>query len=226
MIRSLLNPKQYALLYQLGKPTLLLGGFALFGIIALGLAHSLTKDTIANNERQALLRQLSDVVPANYDNDLLTTTYILPMDALHSAQPVTVYLATHKETPLAAVFETTSPNGYSGYIKLVVGVNYADKSLSGVRVVSHKETPGLGDKIELRKSNWITDFTGKSMMNPKMDQWNVKKDGGAFDQFTGATITPRAIVRSVAQVLEWVNTHDNFEQLFNERTPIKTKGSH
>jgi len=95
---------------------------------------------------------------------------------------------------------TVAPDGYSGDIKLIVGINL-DGTIAGVRALSHKETPGLGDKVDLRKSNWILNFNGRSLLQPSIEQWAVKKDGGTFDQFTGATITPRAVVKSVKKAL-------------------------
>jgi electron transport complex protein RnfG len=104
------------------------------------------------------------------------------------------------EIQAAVVFETTIPNGYAGPIQMLVAVG--DKGvLKGARVVSHSETPGLGDKIELERSDWVLGFDGKSLGNPDLSRWKVKKDGGAFDQFTGATVTPRAIVESIRKVL-------------------------
>ena len=108
--------------------------------------------------------------------------------------------------PVAAIFTATTPDGYSGNIRLVVGIN-ADQTLAGVRVLTHKETPGLGDWIDAEKSDWILSFSGKSLQNPKDTGWAVKKEGGEFDQFTGATITPRAVVVAVKKVLIWSGQH-------------------
>jgi len=102
--------------------------------------------------------------------------------------------------PVALVIEALAPDGYSGTIRLLVGINI-DGSLGGVRVVAHRETPGLGDAIEEERSDWILGFTGKSLQDPPLQKWAVKKDGGAFDQLTGATITPRAVVKAVRQAL-------------------------
>ena len=123
-----------------------------------------------------------------------------------------MYLATKNNTPITAIFEVTTLNGYSGAITLLVGVNAKQKNVSGLRVVNHKETPGLGDKMETRKSNWVMDFNGKSLANPELNDWQVKKDGGYFDQFTGATITPRAIVNVVKSTLLYAQ--DNIDALF------------
>ena len=125
----------------------------------------------------------------------------------------TVYRARKDGAPVAAVFTSIAPNGYSGTIKLLVGVYY-DGSLAGVRVINHKETPGLGDKINEKKTNWILKFKGLSLTNPVESQWAVKKDGGEFDQFTGATITPRAVVTAVKKSLQFFE--QNRDELFKE----------
>jgi electron transport complex protein RnfG len=119
-----------------------------------------------------------------------------------------VYRARKQNQPVATIFQVTAPDGYSGNIRLLVGVN-SDQSLAGVRVLAHKETPGLGDKIEIEKADWIKQFTGKSLINPSESQWAVKKDGGEFDQFSGATITPRAVVNQTKRVLVWAQSHLN-----------------
>ena len=100
------------------------------------------------------------------------------------------------------IFPATAPDGYSGDISILAGLNLSGELL-GVRVIEHKETPGLGDKVDLKKSNWILDFAGKSLSNPSIDSWAVTKDGGDFDSFTGATITPRSMVRRIRSVLEY-----------------------
>src|SRR5690606_4959952 len=119
---------------------------------------------------------------------------------LGTTQPVTVYRAFRGGEPVAALFNSVAPDGYSGEIRLLVGVR-VDGSLSGVRVLSHKETPGLGDPIEVRHSDWITRFSGLSLENPPFERWKVRRDGGDFDQFTGATITPRAVVKATRNTL-------------------------
>ena len=105
---------------------------------------------------------------------------------------------------MAAIIPVTAPVGYSGTIEMIVGVN-VDGSVAGVRILSHKETPGLGDKVDIKKSPWVLDFDGRSLTNPTPDGWAVKKDRGVFDQFTGATITPRAVVAATRRALEYAN---------------------
>lgn len=196
-----------ALVRELSKPTLLLAGFALAGTLLLAGVHTVTAKQIAESERQALLTRINTLVEASrYDNNPLEDTLSLASTELNSSEPVLVYRLRKQNQPVAAVFTTTTPDGYSGNIRLVVGVN-ADQTLAGVRVLAHKETPGLGDWIDVEKSDWILGFSGKSLQNPTEAAWSVKKDGGEFDQFTGATITPRAVVAAVKQVLVWSGQH-------------------
>jgi len=187
---------------------ILLALFALIGTGLLSFAFESTRDRIAANERDALLHSLHTIVdPLSHDNDLFTDT-IMVTDAnlLGTSSPVTVYRARKQGRAVAAVFSSIAPNGYNGAIKLLIGINF-NGVLTGVRVVIHKETPGLGDAIESERSDWILDFASKSLANPSPENWKVKKDGGVFDQFTGATITPRAIVKAVKNTLLYYQTH-------------------
>lgn len=194
----------------------MLAAFALLAAVLLSAVFNFTRPQVALNERNALLQQLNQLVsPEHYDNDLLAQPYEFPEEAFasfNSADPIKVYRATLQDQPVAALFITTAPNGYSGRIRLVVAVNN-DQTLAGVRVLAHKETPGLGDKVEVDKSDWIHGFQAKSLSNPTEAAWAVRKDGGEFDQFTGATITPRAIVQSVKNVLLWSQQH--YPKLFD-----------
>lgn len=200
------------LLREISKPALFLAGFALLGAFALANVYQITKPKVQENERIATLAKLNELIPATrYDNDLLASKQELPAADFGSAEAVTVYRAMQQQQPVAAVFIVTAPDGYSGAIRLAVGVN-ADQSLAGVRVLKHKETPGLGDKIETAKSDWILQFAGKSLQLPSLSGWAVRKDGGEFDQFTGATITPRAVVGAVKRTLSWSQQH--FASLF------------
>lgn len=213
-----------AMLKEILKPGLFLAGFALLGTLALALIHDLTLPQVQANERAATLRQLNALVNAQeYDNDLLASPLTLPAEAFGSAEAVTVYRASKQGNPVAALFIVTAPDGYSGSIRMAVGVR-ANQTLAGVRVLAHKETPGLGDKIDADKSNWIQGFTGKSLQEPTPAAWAVRKDGGVFDQFTGATITPRAVVGAVKRTLLWSQQH--FATLFTQTaapTPQEAK---
>ena len=194
------------------KPVLLaaamLGGFTIVGTGLVALVNMGTIDRIAANERDALLRNIRELVPnSDYDNEILDDTIQLSApDALGSSEPVTVFQARKKGQPVAAVLTVIAADGYSGEIKVLVAIR-ADGSLAGVRALSHKETPGLGDGIEIKRSRWVESFNGKSLFDPKPEQWGVKKDGGVFDQFTGATITPRAVVKAVYKALLYFRDH-------------------
>lgn len=164
--------------------------FIIVGMVA--LTFHATKDKIASNERQALLLNLQAVLSqGSYDNDLAKD--VIQLDAY------TIYRARKASLPIAAIFKSTTPKGYNGDIKLLIAISIAGK-VTGVRVLYHKETPGLGDKIDMTKSDWILGFNDKTLNEMSSIYWAVKRDGGNFDQFTGATITPRAIVNEVKKV--------------------------
>ena len=166
--------------------------------------YDATAERILANERAALLANLNTLIPADQrDNDpLLDTIEVTSPNLLGSKDPLTAYRARRDGQPIAVILTVIAPNGYSGAIRLLVAVR-SNGSLAGVRVIQHKETPGLGDKLELQKSDWILSFTGKSLDNPRRSGWAVRKDNGEFDQFTGATITPRAVVRAVYNALKF-----------------------
>lgn len=180
---------------------IMLALFAVIGTSLVAITFEGTKKQIAINEKESLLRSLNAVLPHDkHDNDLYHDSIEVQDDKLLGKKPITVYRARQQGKPVAALFSTSAPDGYGGPIKLLIGI-YTDGSLAGVRVINHKETPGLGDEIELEKSDWILSFEQKSLGNPEKKGWGVKRDGGIFDQFTGATITPRAIVKAVKNTL-------------------------
>ncbi len=176
--------------------------FAVAGTTFVAVTENLARDPIIENERRMLLRNLNALLPAEkLDNDIVTDTLRIQASSLLGTKDASlVYRARYQGEPVAAIFNSIAPNGYSGKIHLLVGVYY-DGSIAGVRAVKHNETPGLGDAIEIQKSDWILDFNAKSLGNPPADQWLVKRDKGVYDQFTGATITPRAIVQAVKNTL-------------------------
>lgn len=176
--------------------------FALVGaILIVGSYHS-TRQQIVHNEKMTLLQTLNGLIPpSSYDNDLVNDSLEMENRAfLGSSKPMTIYRARKQKQAVAAIINSIAPDGYSGNIYLVVAVNY-DGTLAGVRVLSHQETPGLGDYVEERRSKWILGFNQRSLNNPEEERWKVKRDGGVFDQFTGATITPRAVVKAVHKTL-------------------------
>jgi electron transport complex protein RnfG len=189
--------------------------FAVAGTTLVALTEYSTSEAIAENERLVLLRNLYALLPRDrLDNDIATDTLELPAATLLGTdENSTAYRARLGGEPVAAIFNSVAPDGYNGKIHLLVGV-YIDGSLAGVRVVKHAETPGLGDAIEIRKSPWIDGFAGKSLTNPSQDGWRVKRDGGDFDQFTGATITPRAVVTAVRNTLLYYR--QNADMIFNQ----------
>lgn len=176
--------------------------FTILGTGLLAYTFDLTRDTIAQSEEREKLALITQALPpALFDNDLIADAVQLPPTAdLGTTAPSLVYRATLKGEPAALVFETIAPDGYSGQIKILVAVR-ANGELAGVRVVSHKETPGLGDYIEAAKSDWIKIFDGTSLVKERTDGWKVKKDGGQFAYNAGATITPRAVVKAVHRTL-------------------------
>ena len=176
--------------------------FAVLGTGLVAFTYDNTRSRIAANERAALLRNLNALVPADrYDNTLPNDTLsVRNPELLGTDEQVTVYRARKDGQSVAVILTPVAPDGYSGEIKLLVAIN-ADGTLAGVRVTAHRETPGLGDAIDATRSNWILGFTGHSLTNPDEKHWAVKKDGGNFDQFTGATITPRAVVKAVKKSL-------------------------
>ncbi len=197
---------------------LMLGAFAIIATTVVSLVNWQTQPRIAENERRAIMENLNSLVPATqYDNDLVNDTLAVtdPL-LLGSKKPLTVYRARRNGQPVAAVFTVIAPDGYNGAIKLLVAIHY-DGIIAGVRVVGHKETPGLGDAIDVDRSDWVFSFNGRSLSNPTVKGWHVKKDGGVFDQFTGATITPRAIVKAVYNSLKYFSAHR--DQVFANPTP-------
>lgn len=180
---------------------------ALFAIVATTLVaytEESTREQIKENERLALLDAINVLVPKqSYDNAILNDTIVLPpTPQLGTAEPTLVYRARKNDEPVAVVLSSVAPDGYSGSIRILIAIN-VDGRLSGVRVISHKETPGLGDKIDVHRDNWILQFAGLSLESPDKSRWKVKKDGGDFDQFTGATITARAVVNAIRRTLEF-----------------------
>lgn len=175
--------------------------FAIIGALLVGLSYEGTVERIAQNEREALLTQLNAILPATeYDNPLLQDYLDVQAPARLGAPQTRVYRARKNGQPVAVILSPVIATGYSGAINLVVGIRQ-DGRLAGVRVLSHRETPGLGDKIEAKRNPWILGFHDKSLQDPAPAQWKVRRDGGVFDQFTGATISPRGVVAAVKQAL-------------------------
>ncbi len=191
----------------------ILAAFAIACTITVGLVNELTKNRIAQQQQKQLLKQFNSIISEQrYNNELAFDCTLVRSDSLGDNESKTAYLARLNGEPVATAIMATAPDGYNGSINLLVAVNI-DGSISGARVLSHKETPGLGDKIELRKNPWITSFAGQVIEGEQDKRWAVVKDGGIFDQFTGATITPRAVVKAIKKAAIYVK--NNQTQLFN-----------
>ncbi|MCG9653051.1 electron transport complex subunit RsxG [Vibrio vulnificus] len=192
--------------------TLAIFACATTGLVA--MTQYLTKDQITLQEQKQLSSVLNQVIPQSAHDNLLYESCTLVSDsALGSDKAMPAYIATRNGQATAIAIESVAPDGYNGAIKIITGID-ANGTVLGTRVLSHQETPGLGDKIDLRVTDWITSFTGKQLNDDNYNSWKVRKDGGEFDQFTGATITPRAVVKAVRNTVEFVNSHR--EQILNQ----------
>lgn len=182
--------------------------FAAAGTFFVSYTYDNTIDRIKENKRLALLKAFHILIPPTaHDNDVFTDIITVQnKDLLGSKKPVNIYRARKENKPIAVIINSIAPDGYSGKIELLVAINF-NGALAGVRVLHHKETPGLGDAVEENRSDWITKFKQLSLTNPDKKGWAVKRDGGEFDQFTGATITPRAVVKAVYNTLRYYKEH-------------------
>ncbi|WP_334063039.1 electron transport complex subunit RsxG [Alteromonas genovensis] len=190
----------------------MLGAFAIVTTALIAVTFFGTKDTIEEQKRRKLLSVLNEVVPSSlHTNPLYADCTVIDSSALGPGNHA-IYRARLNGQPSGLVVQATAPDGYSGNIDMVIGVD-VNLNVLGVRVVEHKETPGLGDKVELAVSDWIKTFAGKDFSSNNLAPWQVKKDGGEFDQFTGATITPRAVVNAVKNALIYVE--ENQTRLFD-----------
>jgi len=182
--------------------------FATAGTFFVSYTFDNTIDRINENKRIALLKAFHVLIkPSAHDNDIFADFIQVKDKAILGIdKTVNIYRARKNSQPVAVIINSTASDGYSGNIDLLVAINY-DGTLAGVRVVQHKETPGLGDAIDETRSDWIKQFAGLSLKNPEKSAWAVKRDGGQFDQFTGATITPRAIIKAIYKTLNYYQEH-------------------
>lgn len=188
---------------RVGYQSSLLGGFSTLAAALLMLGYNSTYEPIAQRQADDLLESLSQVLPDSlHDNNLLDNAIIIDDS---NGKPLTIYRAMKEQHITGFAYRATA-QGYAGEIDLMLGVR-PDGELIGVRVLAHAETPGLGDKIEKQKSNWILGFNGRSLSNTSEGEWHVKKDGGRFDQFSGATITPRGVVKAIHDGLMFFKQH-------------------
>lgn len=203
----------------ISKNSKVLALFAIACTATVGLVNELTKERIYFQQQKQLLSTLNTIIEAErYNNELTLDCAKITDHALGSDKQQTIYLARLNSTPVAAAITAVAPDGYNGNIKLIIAIN-VDGSINGVRTLLHQETPGLGDKIELAKSDWITNFAGKKLMSENDSRWAVAKDGGMFDQFTGATITPRAVVKAVKKATTYFI--NNQAMLFSHNNDCK-----
>jgi len=200
--------------------------FTLIGTALLAITYQLTHEPIARSEEKEKLKLVTQIAPTEtYDNDIIKDTIDLAADKLLGNDGASIaYLGRLKDQPSIAVLQVIAPDGYSGKIRLIISIRsdgQGNGKIGGVRVISHKETPGLGDYIEITKNKWITVFDGTSLDNPKDAGWKVKKDGGQFDYMAGATITPRAVVKAVHKALQYFAQHR--DEMYKSHTPANVQ---
>ena len=201
-------------LASIGLSGSVLAVFAAITSVAIGWTYLATKDQIDMEVRRAEARQLLEIFPPEtHDNDIVDDGFELVADTplLGIREARQGYRVRQNDRVVGVILPATARDGYSGDIRALVGVR-DDGTVAGVRVVAHRETPGLGDKVDLRKSDWILGFDNRSLSQPDLSGWNVEKDGGVFDQFTGATVTPRAVILATRRALEYARL--NAETLF------------
>lgn len=193
---------------SISKNALLLGMFAVLSTAIIAATFLGTAPRIKQNIREAEARALLEIMPeASHDNSLLDDFHtVQDSELLGLREEKKLYIARKNNTPVGVIVPVTARDGYTGDIDLIVGIWQSGK-IAGVRVLSHRETPGLGDAVDRKKSHWVDNFVARSLVDPTPDKWAVKKDGGVFDQFTGATITPRAVTRAVKNALIYFDTH-------------------
>ncbi len=204
--------------------TLLLATIAAAGVGTVAVVHTLTAPAIAERERETRQARMEAVLAGvDYDNDPAEDTRRVRDPRLGSTTPVRIHRAREGGEPRAVVLPLEAPDGYSGPIRLLLAAT-PDGRVLGVRVLAHRETPGLGDAIEAGRSDWLTQFPGRRLGDPPAPAWTVRSEGGAFEGITGATITPRAVVRAVARGLAFIEAEG--EALFAEDGTHERRSDH
>ncbi len=201
-----------------------LTAFALVGTAILAYIFIITRAPIEASEAEARLALFSQILPHNsYNNNLLKTEVAIPPNPLlGNRAPSKANIAKLGDETVGVILEAIAHDGYAGDIKLLLAIR-ADGTISGVRVLAHKETPGLGDYIEIERNAWITQFSNESLTKTVAKDWAVIKDGGKFEYMAGATITPRAVVKAVAKALQFFN--ENKPLLLENKTADKVAQS-
>jgi electron transport complex protein RnfG len=193
---------------SISRNSILLGIFAIATTAIVAGTFLQTQNRIIDNKRHAEERALIAIVPKDaHDNSMLDDFFNVDDSTLLSLRKQKkIYIAKMKGNYVGVIIPATARDGYTGDIDLIVGIK-TDGSVAGVRILNHRETPGLGDKVDYKKSQWVDGFIGHSLTNTTDEQWAVKRDGGIFDQFTGATITPRAVTAAVKRALDYFQTN-------------------
>lgn len=202
------------MLSSVGKNALLLGTAAVLCVFAVAAVNEITKAEIEQQQLDDKLRTLVEVMPELAGNTAVLKDCVAVLDTrlLGKDARQKIYRYRAEEKLKAYLIETTAPDGYSGAIEVLAAIS-PDSEVIGVRILSHKETPGLGDKIELRKTPWVLSFNGQTVDSSEDRSFAVKKDGGQFDQFAGATITPRAVVKAVKNAAVYIQQHPELASL-------------
>ncbi|MCF6264054.1 MAG: electron transport complex subunit RsxG [Xanthomonadales bacterium] len=205
------------------KASLTLAIITFIGVALLAGTWELTEEKIAEQQRKAVLTGLNQILPAeSYDNELQDDTLIINAQGFFKhPKAVVVFRARKQGQPIAVILQMTTGEGYNGDISLLVGI-YNDGTIAGVRVTQQRETPGLGDAIDSRRSDWALGFKHRALGDPIASKWTVKRNGGDFDQFTGATISPRAVIKAVRRALEY--ERNNREALYHKNPIAKQQG--
>ncbi len=170
--------------------------------------YQLTAERIIANEDARLKASLQLALgELPYDGDLgAASIELFPPHGLPGNAPALVYPVYAAGLPAAVLFAVTADDGYAGPIRVLIGIR-ADGKLSGLEILEHSETPGLGDRISSQRSDWARQFSGRSLGNPAVESWAIRVDGGEFDQLTGASVTPRAVIRAIRDTLIYFQSH-------------------
>lgn len=207
---------------QVTKSGLTLAGIAAICTALVAMTYQGTKARIAANEQAWLEQSLEPALSGIFfEGSVTESKLVIPAPhELPGRDDVIIYRVYAEAQPVAALFAVTAPDGYAGPIRILLGISY-EGIVTGVRILEHRETPGLGDKIDSSRSDWVFQFDGHSLDNPDLKGWAVKRDGGQFDQLTGASVTPRAVVRAMRETLLYFDAHR--DEIFSQAAAIGDK---